>query len=307
MSWGILLSGKDSSFSADQSEDDYVESAAGLKIPAACHHSDSSACSLVESGDPVGADHGQEKDAHGHIAAADDSSGSTLRAATQSSSLDISNSQTQAALLRQYTAVARSSLKSLAASSLQSLAAKLQKIKWARLTPLQALTTKITVKVSRLSAMPAMSQDQWQTQADSADDVVEPVAAGDHHAAHQHSAQDPLQPAESVSILHANSQYMDISSILSFAAVDLQTQCVDTTLLLPDNSTSQLDTVQEELPECRAILGTQQDGEHHTMQSKFVAVQTPDMGILRCSLLIFYVVMWIVSLVSIYVNSRRLQ
>ena len=249
MSRGILLSGKDISLSADQSGDGYVESAAGLKIPAACHHSDISTCSHVGSGDPVGADHGQEKDANDRTAPAVDSSGSTLRAATQSLSLDISDSQTQAALLRQYTAVARSSLK--------SLAAKLQKTDWALSTRLQALNTNITMQDSRLSAMPAMSQDQWQSQADSADGVVEPVAAGAHHAAHQQSAQDLLQPAEGASILHANSQYMDISGILSFAAVDLQTQCVDATLLLPDKSISQLDTVQEELPECRAILGTQ--------------------------------------------------
>lgn len=295
MSWGILLSGKDSPFSADQSGYGYAESAAGHKIPAACHHSDSSTCSHMESGDSVAANHGQGTDTHDRLAAPDDSSGSTLRAATQSSSLDISHSQTQAALLRHFTAVARSSLK--------SLAAKLQKIKWAWLTPLQALTTHITAKDSRHSAVPAMSQDQWQTQADSVDDAVEPVAAGAHHAAHQHSAQDPLQLAESASIWHVNSQHMDISSIISFATVDLQMQCVDTTLLLPDNFISQFDTVQEELTECRAILGKQQDGEHHTMQSKQAAMELPDFGILTCSLLVFYVVMLIVSLISIYIDG----
>ena len=234
--------------------------------------------------------------------ASSDSSGSALRAAAQMSRLE-EDGRRLATLLRLSAAFVR--------SVLESLASELQNLECALSTVLDVTLDSSTSDDSALSVMPPLTYDQWCSHADSADDTMEPAAAGSAHAhaADLYSAQDMLQSPEGVFLLHGSSHLsMQISSILRVAALDLETQCVDTTLLLPDDSVRQHGvTVQGEHPKgCRsAVPQKQQIGVFYKLKNMFAAIAKESSLVNAC--LLFWVVMWIVSFICIYIDRLRSQ
>lgn len=149
--------------------------------------------------------------------AADNSSSSisssiTLWAASQQAS-PAKIVSCQAAFLRQSAAVVQPIL--LVVAQLQTLTAFFSK----------------TPTVNPLICMPPLSREQWELQPDSADG--EPDAIDSHHAQVPLLATAPssLEPGDSLT----GKNYLQ-SILLHSAAVDLATQCVDTTLLLLDSS-----------------------------------------------------------------------
>lgn len=289
---GTLPTGQDSTpNSADQSGDHYLKTAACLDTHADCPYSDSSTTSQADLVD-LGAADLDPLDVSGTNAAPHDSRGSILGAAAQPACI-ADNAQAPAAILRQYAA--------FAGSLLMSLTAELQQLMTA--STMDAPCSHSTEH--HINDMPSLSSDQWLSQADSADGIEELVAAGEHDAAHSSSAQDQLQPAEHVLLSHVDSPWLvsiEISAVLTGAAVNLATQCVDLMLLLPDDPESQPDTVQQApLPETYLATEKQQSAD----QNSFGSVAQPHSFSLDMAFFTIYMVIINVCTVCICIVYRN--